>query len=273
MYDMADGSAPFVGYDVTGAPIYDANGMPTVNTSSGYDDKKPWRDAIEIVISPDKKDTTEISVGIEHLRDPRLKATVLHHGAMWNGTAINVIFGQKDNPSGNPNATPTGYYLRKYVPEAILANNHAGAAKRLWTIIRYAEILLNYAEAWNEVNGPSSEVYDVLDQIRERAGITGSVTDRALPGGDLATQDAMRNFIHKERTIELVFEEHRPWDVRRWNCAVEALARPIYGVDVDKDGNITRKEVAKRVFDAKMYLYPLPEGEVWKTNLPNNPGW
>lgn len=83
----------------------------------------------------------------------------------------------------------------------------------------------------------------------------------------------MRNFIHKERTVEFAFEEHRPWDVRRWNCAVEALSRPIYGVNVDAAGNVTRKVAQSRVFEQKMYLYPIPETEVWKTEIENNPGW
>ena len=182
---------------------------------------------------------------------------------------IDVRPGMADNPTGNANATPTGYYMRKYIPSTILASNHAGSDYRLWTIIRYAEILLNYAEALNEVQGPCQEVYDMLDQVRHRAGIQGNVADRA----DLKNKDAMRNFIHKERTVEFAFEEHRPWDVRRWGVAVEALSRPIYGVNVDMQGNITRKVAQNRVFEEKMYLYPVPEEEYWKTGIENNPGW
>jgi hypothetical protein len=160
--------------------------------------------------------------------------------------------------------------VRKYIPESILSAEHTQTAYRLWTIIRYAEIMLNYAEALNEAQGPSAEVYDMLNRIRHRAGITGNVEDRA----DLiSSQENMRNFIHKERTVELAFEEHRSWDVRRWNVAVEALSRPIYGVNVSAEGVITRKVAQNRVFDEKMYLYPLPEKEVWKTGLENNPGW
>lgn len=248
MYDMADGSSPFAEYDETGAPVYDTSTYtPEINPASGYDDAHMWEN-----------------------RDPRLAATVLYHGATWNGDTINVISGQRDNPVGNANATPTGYYLRKYIPESILSSNHAGSAYRLWIIIRYAEILLNYAEAMNEVQGPCQEVYDALDYIRQRAGITGSVADRT----DLtSSQEKMRNFIHKERTVELAFEEHRPWDVRRWNVAEEALARPIYGVTVSSDGTVTRKLAQNRVFQERMYLYPIPEEEVWKSGIEDNPGW
>lgn len=248
MYDMANGSSPFAQYDNTGSPVYtDAANAPAINTASGYDETNPWTN-----------------------RDPRLTATVLYNGVDWGNGTINVVPGQRDNPTGNTNATPTGYYVRKYIPETILSANHSQTAYRLWAFIRYTEILLNYAEAMNEAQGPSQEVYDMLDMVRQRAGISGSVADRA----DLtASQINMRHFIHKERTIEFAFEEHRTWDVRRWNVAVESLARPIYGVNVSADGTITRKIVQHRVFEEKMYLYPIPEGEVWKTDIENNPGW
>ncbi len=249
MYDMEDGTSPFTEYDETGAPVYnESTYAPTgINSASGYSDATMWEN-----------------------RDPRFKATVLYHGVSWGDGTINVILGQRDNPTGNTNATPTGYYMRKYIPESILADEHSGSAYRLWIIIRYAEILLNYAEAMNEVNGPCEEVYEALDAVRHRGGITGNVADRS----DLtSSQSAMRNFIRKERAVELCFEEHRWWDLRRWNVAEEALSRPIYGIDVDANGNITRKLAQNRVFESQMYLYPIPETEYWKANIDNNPGW
>ena len=245
MYDMIDGNSPFQEYDETGAPVY--NGVnPSVNAASGYSDANMWAN-----------------------RDGRLAASILYNGVSWGNGVINVVKGQRDNPVGNANATPTGYYVRKYMPETILSANHSGNSRRLWTIIRYAEILLNYAEALNEVQGPCKEVYDQLDLIRHRAGITGNVANRA----DLNTKEKMRNFIRKERTVELAFEEHRAWDVRRWNVAEEALGRNIIGIDVAANGTITRKVAQERVFQKKMYLYPIPEGEYWKTGIENNPEW
>ena len=232
---------------------------PTVNTASGYDDTNPVAN-----------------------RDPRLAASVLYNGVTWGQATttktnvIDVTAGGRDNPSGNANATPTGYYVRKYIPEVILNNNHAGSSYRNWIISRYAEILLDYVEALNEVDfaANKNEVCNLLDQIRHRAGIMGNVGDRT----DLNSQEAMRNFIHKERTIELAFEEHRCWDVRRWNVAKEALGRDIYGVNVTKkDGRdvYTRKVAQNRVFQDKMYLYPIPEAEMWKlpSTFLNNEGW
>ena len=248
MYDMEDGSAPFTQYDATGAPVY-VNGKPTVNAESGYTDQNMWKN-----------------------HDPRLAASVLYQGSEWNGRSINVIYGQSDNPIGNQNVTPTGYYVRKYIPETILSSNHSGTAKRLWRIFTYSEILLSYAEALNEADyaGNKALVCNLLDQIRHRGGIIGNVANRA----DLNSQTAMRNFIHKERTIELAFEEHRWWDVRRWNVAGEALGRDIYGIDVAADGTITRKVAQQRKWQDKFYLYPIPEAEVWKIGQDfQNEGW
>lgn len=250
MYDMANGQSPFAAYDETGAPVYGANPLhPAVNEASGYSDKNPIGN-----------------------RDPRLMATVLFHGQTWNGRTLNMIYGEADNPVGNANATPTGYYMCKYMPEVILQNNHSGNHYRNWIYMRYAEILLNYAEALNEVQGPCDEVYDALQQIRDRVGITAKVKNRT----DLKSKETLRNFIRKERTVELAFEDHRAWDVRRWNVAEKALSRDIYGVDVKRERGATvytRKVAQKRVFDERMYLYPIPEGEVWKANIENNPGW
>lgn len=255
MYDMADGSAPFASYDATGAPIYNSNGQPTVNSASGYSDAKMWEN-----------------------RDPRLASTVLYHGCTWGYTTttktnvIDVTYGGRDNPVGNQNATPTGYYVRKYQPQTILASNHGGTSRRLWRIFTYSEMLLNYAEALNEADfaGNYETVCGLLDQIRHRGGITGNVADRL----DLDNQNAMRNFIHKERTIELAFEEHRWWDVRRWNVAGDALGRNIYGVEVASNGAITRKVAQKRTWQDRFYLYPIPEEEVWKIGQDfQNEGW
>ena len=227
--------------------MYTGASAPAINASSGYSEATMWSN-----------------------RDPRLSATVLWHGVTWGSGTINVILGQRDNPVGNANSTPTGYYVRKYIPENILSSNHTGTSYRNWAIIRYAEILLNYAEAMNEANGPSAEVYDALDQVRHRAGITGNVADRT----DLtSSKENMRRFIRRERTVELAFEEHRFWDVRRWNVAPAALSRDIYGVDVASDGTISRKVAQNRVFEGKMYLYPIPETEEWVTGIQNNAGW
>ena len=157
------------------------------------------------------------------------------------------------------------------MPENILTNNHAGVEYRNWIIFRYAEILLNYAEALCEA-GKVPEALQAIQPLRDRVGLSLKLTERA----DLKEQEAALHFIRKERTVELAFEDHRAWDLRRWNVAEKALARDIYGVEVTQErGQLkyTRKVVGNRVFEEKMYLYPIPEAEVWKTGIENNPGW
>ena len=249
MYDLSDGSSPFTEYDETGAPVYDGINMPSVKAGSIYNDNQPCEN-----------------------RDTRLNASILYQGVQWGNGIIDVVKGQRDNPNGNANATPTGYYMRKYIPESILSTNHSGTSYRNWIILRYGEILLNYAEALNEGGGSREDVLNAIQPLRDRAGLTSKLIDRT----DLNTKEEIRNFLRKERTVELAFEDHRAWDVRRWNVAEKALARPIYGVEVTKEGEntiFTRKVAQERVFTPKMYLYPIPENEVWKTNIENNPGW
>lgn len=249
MYDMANGNSPFSSYDATGAPLYPATLVPAINTASGYNEQAPYVN-----------------------RDPRFYRTVLYNGANWWNRGIETFQGGADNPNGNPNATPTGYYNRKYLDDSQTHFLTGGTMYRNWIFIRYAEILLNYAEAMNEVNGPGAAVYSVLQQLRSRAGMTAPLSARA----DLKTREAMRNFIHKERSVELAFEDHRSWDLKRWALAKEALARPIYGMTISKTAtgfSYSRKIAQTRVFEDKMYLYPIPEAEVWKTGMPNNPGW
>lgn len=254
MYDMLDGSSPFAQYDETGAPVYNQTSssnvpMPTIATGSRYNENNPCSS-----------------------RDPRLNASILYHGCTWGNGMIDVIRGHRDNPLGNANATPTGYYVRKYIPESILNNNHAGTGYRNWILFRYAEILLNYAESLCEQN-KLVEALNAIQPLRDRVGLSLQLSTRS----DLInSQEATRNFIRKERTVELAFEDHRAWDLRRWDVADKALARDIYGMNVTQErGQLiyTRKVVANRKFEEKMYLYPIPEAEVWKTGIENNPGW
>ncbi|SEM41489.1 Starch-binding associating with outer membrane [bacterium A37T11] len=248
MYDMANGTSPFISYDDTGAPVY-LNGQPTVAVVSGYDDQKPYAN-----------------------RDPRFYRTVLYNGATWWNRAINTQAGGTDNPTGNANATPTSYYNRKYLDDSQTNYLTGGTMYRNWIFIRYAEILLNFAEAENELNGPSDAVFSALQKLRDRVGLTALLSSRT----DLKDKTSLRRFIHKERTVELAFENHRSWDVRRWNVAKEALSRPIYGLTITSNGqqvNYERKVSQTRIFEDKMYLYPIPEEEVWKTGIANNLGW
>jgi hypothetical protein len=136
-------------------------------------------------------------------------------------------------------------------------------------VFRYAEVLLNYAEALNEAQGPVTEVFTYINQVRTRVGMP------ALPV--TASKDSMRIRIHKERQVELSFEDHRFFDVRRWKKGEQFFNRPVTGMRIAKNGTAftyTRFTVENRVFNSKMYRFPFPQGELNKlTKLTQNPGW
>ncbi|HIO27869.1 MAG TPA: RagB/SusD family nutrient uptake outer membrane protein, partial [Flavobacteriaceae bacterium] len=146
-----------------------------------------------------------------------------------------------------------------------------------WILFRYAEILLNFAEAENEFSGPTNEVYQVLFQLRERAGIdAGADNMYGLNAG--MSKEEMREVIHNERRIEMAFEEQRFWDIRRWKEAENIYTQPVEGLQIIQAGGIKNYNTVNvrpaTSFDEKRYLYPIPYSEVVKnSNMVQNPGW
>lgn len=199
-------------------------------------------------------------------RDPRFYATVYYNGATYRGREIETFLpGGRDSKDGpdTHNASKTGYYLRKFVDERLpLSNPWDVAGIQPWIYMRYAEILLNYAEAQNEVAGADATVYDAVNQIRKRANMPD------LPAG--LTKDEMREAIWHERRIELAFEEHRFYDVRRWKIAMQTENEPAYSIKITKDGNdlTYAKGIAldNRKFEEKHYWLPIPRNEILSSN-------
>ncbi len=141
-----------------------------------------------------------------------------------------------------------------------------------WHVFRLPEIFLNYAEALNEVSPGNADIKTFVDRVRTRTGVALP----ALPAG--LSQVQMRERIRNERRVELAFEDHRGWDVRRWLQGPQTLGAPLMGVEIARSstGTFTYKpvEVEKRVFEPKMYLYPIPQGEINASKgLLQNPGW
>ncbi len=210
--------------------------------------------------------------------DPRFYATIVKNGDTWNSRTIQIYSGGQDDPD-NQNASRTGYYLKKFLNPSLNLTNDAQEI-RSWIVFRYAEILLNYAEAMNEAYGPDDDhgygktARQAVNEVRSRADVMMPEVD--VPVGDV---DAMREAIKHERRIELAFEDHRYWDLKRWDDAKTVLNEPLMGVKVSRTGSsfaYTPFEVSKRVFDApKMNLYPIPQAEIVKSKgvLSQNPGW
>jgi starch-binding outer membrane protein, SusD/RagB family len=212
-------------------------------------------------------------------RDPRMLMTIIVNNATYKGRAVEIWPGGKDGP-GKLHATRTGYYLKKFVDENIdLIQGKTSA--HAWIYFRYAEVLLNYAEAMNEAYGPDDvpagftlSARAALNRVRKRNGVN-------MPDVVAVTKDEFREKVRNERRIELAFEEHRFWDVRRWKIGEEMLGSDIFGMKVilNDDDTFTYEypstPVERRVFEEKMYRYPIPRSEIDKTSgaITQNTGW
>jgi len=199
-------------------------------------------------------------------RDPRFYKTIIYNGSTWQGVNIETFVGGKQRLKITN--CRTGYFVRKYLPESVKPSTST-ASYHNWQYMRLAEIFLNYAEAINEAEGPD-KAYSYVNQIRERSEMPD------LPIG--LTQTEMRERIKRERAIELSFEEHRWWDVRRWMDGEKYFNGSFYGMEITKnsDGtfNYNRTVFETRLYNSKMNLYPIPLSEMNKNSLyVQNPGW
>ena len=174
-------------------------------------------------------------------------------------------------------ASQTGYYLKKYVMEDVSLSPTEQSKIHTWVLFRYAEIVLNYAEATNKVLGPDGTDAELgvsartaLNQIRTRALMP------AIPAS-VTSKEAFQEALMREKRVEFALEGHRFWDVRRWKVA-NLTQEKIYGVNIVLDGDTktyTRVEIEDRTWNDKKYLFPIPARELYNnSNLyPQNPGW
>ncbi|MES2777225.1 MAG: RagB/SusD family nutrient uptake outer membrane protein [Bacteroidota bacterium] len=213
-------------------------------------------------------------------RDPRLAATVFMNGTSTGGTRwlnrpVETFEGGKDKPNTAATATQTktGYYVRKFLGDFTNSTAYSNQS-HTFVIFRYSEVLLNYAEALNEMGRVEDAVMqDTL--IRRRAGLTPGTNRRyGIKAG--ISQAEMRDLIRNERRIELAFEEQRFWDVRRWKIAPTVLNGPLTGVKITNGTPLTYQAVtvATMVFTNKLYHMPIPYDEITKNlKLIQNEGW
>ena len=224
----------------------DITGLPITDPGSVYDPEDPYSN-----------------------RDPRLQATILTNNSMFNDRPLECFIGGLDGPP-IAQATRTGYYLNRYVNQGLDLET-GQTSVHSWIIFRLAEIYLNYAEALNECDPGNPDIAAYVNDVRSRAGMPD------LPSG--LGQTDMRERIRHERRIELAFEEHRLWDLRRWMMAPEVLSSPLEGMQItsnpaDSTFSYQKIIVENRVFRPEMYLYPIPQSEVAiATGLIQNPLW
>jgi starch-binding outer membrane protein, SusD/RagB family len=217
---------------------------------------------------------------IFYRRDRRLDFFIGRNAGVLAGGQIEAFVGGKDGLNSRPGATKTGYYIRKFIDDVnadVLANRTS--ATRFWVHFRYAEMLLNYAEAMNMAFGPyeipegyTLSAYDALKMVRDRVGQPTPAYMRSL------TSEQFFEKVKNERRIELCFEGHRFYDVRRWKEGEKYFNTPVYGMRIEKqtDNTLTYTPfvVEQRVFDSRMYVMPIPYDEILRsTKLTQNKNW
>ena len=239
-----------------------ANGYPITESEGNYDSSNPYAN-----------------------RDPRLALYIVTNGSQLgiNNSVINTGVDAGNNDGINKesgHSTRTGYYMRKLLrndaspnPTSTVNKNHAT------TYIRYTEIFLNYAEAANEVWGPtgtgghSYSAYDVIKAIRKRAlgeGVEGG--DRYLESIK-GNKEKMRELIRNVRRLVLCFGGARFWDLRRWNSDLNTLNSTARGVSIN-GSSYNYIDVETRDYKDYMIYGPLPYDDVLKfSNIEQNKGW
>lgn len=206
-------------------------------------------------------------------RDPRFYASILYDGAPFKGREVETFLpGGKDSNEGalSPhNATLTGYYERKFLDESITNPSAANAGSTPWTFCRLADIYLNYAEAMYNL-GNEDVCREYINKIRKRPSV--DMPDVTESGAALLAR------LQNERRIELAFEEHRYFDVRRWRIAPQVLSEDSERITIIKDasGKKTYKveTFQERNFNDRNYLMPIPQADIEKNPLlVQNPGY
>lgn len=249
---MKNGKAPILGYNQDGSPI--------INLASGYDPQHPYQN-----------------------RGARFYYTIIYNGAPYYDKRT----GQKEpiwtyvgarpdglRPLSSNDGTNTGYYDRKMMDESVVANGDA-TTTRSYPSISYAGILLDLAEAANHI-GKTSLAMQQLIKIRHQAGIEPGPNGRyGLPVNP--TQKKARELIHHARFIELTYEGHRFWDLRRWKEGKRIDGKHMHGMKITKHGDkfqYQRIKLRPRYFKPRLYYFPIPHHEIAvDPNLLQNPGW
>lgn len=200
-------------------------------------------------------------------RDPRLTASIVINGSSWNGRTINQSPGGQDDMA-KANTSRTGYYLKKFLAEN-LNMTQGGTAQHLWPLFRYAEVLLNYAEAMNEAYGPDAIPAGYTRSAREALMEVRNAASTMLPTITTTDKAQFRAAVKRERQVELAFEDHRYWDLIRWGDAMTVLNQPIKGLNISEgeDGlTYTVVDVNTRTFMERNYYWPFRRIDIENSN-------
>ena len=231
-------------------------------------------------------------------REPRFYAWIGFDTGVWYGQGKyddsnpNELFyvqGRKGQLHGSigPDFGPvTGYIPKKYVHFENVqnpGNDNYSVNVYPWPLMRLADLYLLYAEALNEADNTEvnrDEAIKYIDKVRSRAGLKGveeSWTNYSTNPGKFQSQVGLREIIHRERLIELSFEGHRFWDLRRWKEAMDAYRTPIESWDLEQrepQYYYRKKVIRNQTFGLKDYFWPISNGNLRiNPNLEQNLGW
>lgn len=225
------------------------NGMAITDAGSGYDPANPYAN-----------------------RDPRLSYSVFVPGDILpNGKTFNSLPSSTTGDAVGSSfvVSPTGFNIKKYVNTEDLSK--PGNCGINIILMRYAEILLTYAEAMIEQNKIDATVYDAINKVRQRS----DVNMPAITTGK--NQAQLREIVRHEREVELAFEALRYFDIRRWKTAATVMPGKVYGLSYkDSNGVVQTVEVPgwTQTWDDRNYLWPIPQKEIeLNSHLTQNPGW
>ncbi len=271
--------------------FYTNNGIP-INEDPDWDYAKRYETQIAGKDHQFDIKTGETTAKLNFYREPRFYASLGFDRGIFEGAGqatdasswyLQARRGEITGFKSTGEHIPSGYFIKKLVnTESVngIATSYSGR-RYTYPIIRLADLYLLYAEALNEIKAsPDAEVYQWIDAVRARAGLKGVVESwtKAVVPGKPNTQAGMREIIHRERLIELVFEGQRFSDLRRWKEAAKYLSEPVQGWNYKGETADSYYTIStywnKRVFGAKDYLWPLKLNTlIVNTNLVQNPGW
>ncbi|OQB31732.1 MAG: SusD family protein [Bacteroidetes bacterium ADurb.Bin174] len=270
--------------------FYSKNGVPiNEDTQWNYGNRFDLRVGTENEKYYIKKGYTTAEFNFD--REPRFYGALGFDGGIWYGA------GKFDDDDSYWLESKRGQFLGKqqagwhsvpgYFAKKLIYYTNTSTSAELyksenypWVMLRLGDLYLLYAEALNELNGPDQEVYDYINKIRTRAGlpdVEDSWTGYSKTPNKYKTQEGLREIIHQERGIEMIFEGQRFWDLRRWKEAPQELNKPITGWDVDQEtakAYYREKILFFQTFSLKDYFWPMRERDlIINKNLVQNPGW
>ena len=250
---------------------------PTQNLVDAYE----FASGANAGMRPDQLDNFDPDSLYYDNRDPRFYVTIAKNGdVQWPSYNTNPLQTYYGGLHAEPltGGTPTGYYVKKLCHTAIdlSSNSRYTADRHTWLTFRLGEFYLNYAEAMFRYTGSAyattsdlpMSAAEALNYTRNRVGMPN------VPG-DLSA-DAFWAKYKNERMVELAFEGHRFWDVRRWREASEYFTSiDEMKLTLNADGTVTGNRTSvSRQWNDRMYLFPIPQTERMKNpNLSQNPGW